>query len=253
MDGCAVWCVLCSVVWREVLLPFSVLTVSLWLFVSLFVSRFRWDCTAGCSEHSREAPNTFGFGIAAGCSEHSREAPNAFGFGRRRLFRAQPGAPNAFGFGHRRLFRAQPGAPNALGFGRRRLFVRERRLQRSLCGHLTVDSWHVAPLVSRVQTVPASRHRAQGPGRTTKEHTVACAPNFAVDSSGSGPQTLSSPSRSRASSPSLVTVCAVPQRADQPSLRAAGHGSVSRGVTGSHRQQSAAISSYQQQSAFNHS
>jgi hypothetical protein len=199
------------------------------------VSRFRWDCTAGCSEHSREAPNTFGFGIAAGCSEHSREAPNAFGFGRRRLFRAQPGAPNAFGFGHRRLF------------------VRERRLQRSLCGHLTVDSWHVAPLVSRVQTVPASRHRAQGPGRTTKEHTVACAPNFAVDSSGSGPQTLSSPSRSRASSPSLVTVCAVPQRADQPSLRAAGHGSVSRGVTGSHRQQSAVISSNQQQSAFNHS
>ena len=116
------WCVLCSVVWREVLLPFSVLTVSLWLFVSLFVSRFRWDCTAGCSEHSREAPNTFGFGIAAGCSEHSREAPNAFGFGRRRLFRAQPGAPNAFGFGRRRLFRAQPEAPNAYGFGRRRLF-----------------------------------------------------------------------------------------------------------------------------------
>jgi hypothetical protein len=98
-----VWCVLCSVVWREVLLPFSVLTVSLWLFVSLFVSRFRWDCTAGCSEHSREAPNTFGFG-------------------RRRLFRAQPGAPNAFGFGRRRLFRAQPEAPNAYGFGRRRLF-----------------------------------------------------------------------------------------------------------------------------------
>ena len=90
------WGVLCSVVWREVLLPFSVLTVSLWLFVSLFVSRFRWDCTAGCSEHSREAPNTFGFGIAAGCSEHSREAPNAFGFGRRRLFRAQPGSSQRF-------------------------------------------------------------------------------------------------------------------------------------------------------------
>ena len=87
---------------------------------SFLVSRFRWDCTAGCSEHSREAPNTFGFGIAAGCSEHSREAPNAFGFGRRRLFRAQPGAPNAFGFGRRRLFGAQPGAPNAYGFGRRR-------------------------------------------------------------------------------------------------------------------------------------
>ena len=81
MDACAMCGVLCSVAWREVLLPFSVLRVSFWLFVSLFVSRFRWDCTAGCSEHSREAPNTFGFGIAAGCSEHSREAPNTFGFG----------------------------------------------------------------------------------------------------------------------------------------------------------------------------
>ena len=79
MDECVMCGVLCSVAWWDVLLPFSVLRVSFWLFVSLFVSRFRWDCTAGCSEHSREAPNTFGFWIAAGCSEHSRELPTLSG------------------------------------------------------------------------------------------------------------------------------------------------------------------------------
>ena len=97
-------CVVCCAVWRGGRF-FSLSRFFEFHFGCLFlflVSRFRWDCTAGCSEHSREAPNTFGFGIAAGCSEHSREAPNAFGFGRRRLFGAQPGAPNAFGFGRRR-------------------------------------------------------------------------------------------------------------------------------------------------------
>ena len=128
---------------------------------SFLVSRFRWDCTAGCSEHSREAPNTFGFGIAAGCSEHSRELPTLSGL-------------VAVGC----LEHSQ--APNAFGFGRRRLVGPSARWRRMTAAQfmsaisLTLDSWqdHVAPLVSRVQTVPALRRLVQP--AENKSHSVGC-------------------------------------------------------------------------------
>ena len=113
------------------------------------------------------------FGAQPGSSQHFRV------WNRRRLFGAQPGAPNAFGFGRRRLFGAQPSSqrfrvwsPSA------RWTVGSLETDDRSAIHeaisLTLDSWqdHVAPLVSRVQTVPALRRLVQP--AENKSHSVGC-------------------------------------------------------------------------------
>ena len=68
----------CDVVWREVLSlsRFSLGSCFL-VMVSHIGSRFRWDCTAGCLEHTQKAPVTPGFGITAllFSSWHNKESP----------------------------------------------------------------------------------------------------------------------------------------------------------------------------------
>ena len=175
-------CVVCCAVWRggrffSLSRFFEFHFGCLFLFsresLSVGLHRRLFGAQPGSSQHFRVWNRRRLFGAQPGSSQHFRV------WNRRRLFGAQPGAPNAFGFGRRRLFGAQPSSqrfrvwsPSA------RWTVGSLETDDRSAIHeaisLTLDSWqdHVAPLVSRVQTVPALRRLVQP--AENKSHSVGC-------------------------------------------------------------------------------